>query len=81
MEEQKHEITSSKFSLNVKDFLKGLLVSIGTAALVVIQTSIDAGSFNFDWKQVSIAAVGAGVAYLIKNFFTPAQKVTEAPNN
>lgn len=59
-----------KFSLNTKDFIKGLLVSVLTAILVVVQSTLDAGALTFDWKDIGMAAVGAAIAYLSKNFFT-----------
>jgi hypothetical protein len=65
-------VTSPKFAINWKDSLRGLLVSVGTAVLVIVQNSLDAGDLKFNWKQIGIAAVAAGVTYLVKNFFTPA---------
>jgi len=62
---------SEQFSLNIQDILKGLLMAVLTPALFIIQQSLDKGEFIFNWKQVGIAAVAGGVAYLIKNFLTP----------
>lgn len=56
--------------LKTKDFLKGLLISVGTAVLVVIQQSLSAGALTFDWKAIGMAAAGAAVTYLLKNYFT-----------
>jgi hypothetical protein len=61
---------SGRFSLKVKDFLKGLFMAVGTSVLMVIQNSIDQGEFTFKWKMVAMAAVGSTVVYLLKNFFT-----------
>lgn len=82
-EETKHkiEVTSKKFWLNSKDFLRGLLIAMITAALMVIQNSFDAGELVFNWKQISMAAIGGGVAYLLKNFFQPAQVKQTLNNN
>lgn len=66
-----------KYSLNTKDFLRGLFVSVGTAALVVIQSSLSAGSLVFDWKNIGIAAAAAATAYLLKNYFTDDVKVAK----
>ena len=69
----KVEITSKKFRLNAKDFLRGLLIAMLTAALMAVQNALDAGELVFKWKQITMAAIGGGVAYLLKNFFQPAQ--------
>lgn len=70
--------TSALFSLGLNDFGKGLLVAIGGAVVAAIETSLQAGSLTFDWKAIGTAALAAGVSYLAKNFFTPAQIVTTA---
>jgi len=62
--------TSSFLSLNWRDLVKGLLMAILTPVVVIVQQSIEAGVFTFDWKSIGLAAVGGGIAYLIKNFFT-----------
>lgn len=63
-------LISGKFSLKTKDFLKGLLIAIGTSVLVVIQTSIEQGEFTFKWKTITMVAIGATITYLLKNFLT-----------
>lgn len=61
----------SKFlSLNWQDFGKGMLMAVLTPVLVIIQQSIEQGSWIFDWKIIGLSAIGGGLAYLIKNFFT-----------
>mgnify|MGYP007090099724 CR=1 FL=1 len=61
----------SKFlSVNTRDILKGLLMAILTPAVLIIQNSLEAGSLVFNWRNIGIAAISGGVAYLIKNFFT-----------
>lgn len=73
--------TSKQFSLNFKDIAKAALVAVLTPVLVLVQQSIEAGSLTFDWKHLSMAAIGGGVAYLMKNFFTPSQTVTTPPKS
>ena len=65
-------MASSLFSLNFKDAGKGLLVAFITAFLAGITAAINTGALpTLDQIKVSaIAGVTAGVAYLIKNFFT-----------
>lgn len=71
--------TSKQFSLNLQDLGKGLIVAIVTPALVILQSSIAAGSLVLDWKSIAMASIGGGVAYLLKNFFTPAQTIISLP--
>jgi membrane protein implicated in regulation of membrane protease activity len=68
--------TSPLFSLNLKDLGKGFLVAVGGAVIAAIQSSIQAGSLSFNWKTIGSVALAAGLSYLGKNFFTPAQTVT-----
>ena len=65
---------SDFLKLNLNDILKGLLMAILTPVVVIIQQSLDAGLFVFDWKSIGLAALSGGVAYLVKNFFTAASK-------
>jgi len=72
--------TSPLYSLNFKDLLKGLIVAVGSAVVTTIQTSLQSGSLNFNWKLIGTVALGAGIAYLGKNFFTPASIKTPLNN-
>jgi hypothetical protein len=68
---------SPLFSLNWNDAIKGLIMAVGTPALFIIQQAIANGQFVFNWKQIGMAALAGGVAYLVKNFFTPADPTKE----
>ncbi|MFI5138211.1 MAG: hypothetical protein ACHQIM_10315 [Sphingobacteriales bacterium] len=70
--------TSSLFSLDFKDLGKGLLVAVGGAAIAAVETSVQAGTLTFSWKAIGGAALAAGLSYLVKNFFTPAQTIMPA---
>jgi len=72
--------TSELYSLDLKDIAKGLIIAIGGAVVTTIQTSLQAGSLNFNWKLIGTVALGAGIAYLSKNFFTPASLKTPVNN-
>jgi hypothetical protein len=72
--------TSPLYSLDFKDLLKGLIVAIGSAVVTTIQTSLQSGSLNFNWKLIGTVALGAGIAYLGKNFFTSASIKTPINN-
>jgi hypothetical protein len=65
---------SNFLSLGWKDILKGLLIAILTPVFVVAQQSIENGLLTFDWKAISLAAVGGALAYITKNFFTKPKK-------
>lgn len=75
---EKQTVTSKKFSLDWKDAAKGFVMSVLTAFFTVVYTSLEAGSLEFDWKRIGIVSITAGVAYLVKNFFTPAEVKTPA---
>lgn len=68
-------ITSKKFALNWLDIAKAALMAALTPVLVLIQNSLDAGVFTFNWKNLLMAAIGGFVAYLIKNFFAPTKVI------
>lgn len=73
--------TSKQYSINWQDIIKGLLMAVLTPVIVIIQNSISLGAITFDWKNISMAAIGGGLAYLIKNFMTPAQTVIAGTPN
>ena len=63
---------SKYLSITIKDVLKGAIVavltSIATAVIPILQTGEIPGIEQL--HTILIAGVGAGVAYLLKNFFT-----------
>lgn len=67
----------SKFlALNLADFGKGLLMVIMAAFVTGVYELLQSGPFLFDWvtfKPIVLAAVAAGLSYIIKNFFTNSQ--------
>lgn len=68
---------SAIFTLNVQDWLKGLLVAVLGAVISVIQTSISAEIVTFDWHKIGTVALAAGLAYLSKQFFTGTPKTIQ----
>lgn len=81
MEQQKKvEVSSNQFSVNMKDLAKGLLMTVLGSVLTVVYTSLDAGSLDIDLKKAVIVGVTAGVSYILKNFFEPAQVRTVISN-
>lgn len=71
---------SKQFTLGWIDALKGALVSALASSLVIIQTSLDAGDFTFNWKAIGMTAIGAFVGYLLKNLFEPTKIITIEKN-
>lgn len=73
MEENTTVVTSKKYSLNWLDGAKGLLMAVLAASLTALETTLESGDMVVNWKRVGIAGVIAGIAYLLKNFFTKAE--------
>lgn len=70
------KITSRFLTLNTQDFLKGGIVSVGSAVFAFVAESINKGQFTFDFTTIWHTAAAAGITYLSKNLFTPAKAVT-----
>lgn len=62
--------TSPKFTLQALDFFKSLAVAALSQPILVILTTLSAGTFTINWTEQWHLAVSAGAAYLIKNFFS-----------
>lgn len=69
----KIRITSKMFSLNWHDASRGLIMAVISSSLAFIETNIEAGTFTFHWRSILLTGVSGGIAYLIKNYFQPAQ--------
>ena len=70
------KMNSKIWTLNGNDFIKGLLVTVLTAVITGIYQLIQSNQNFLTWtslKPVCIAAVGAGLAYLLKNFTSNSQ--------
>ena len=70
----KKTLKSEFLRLSKNDILKGILMSIITPVLVVIQQSVVSGVLTLDMNSIKLAAAAGGIGYLIKNFFTPGEK-------
>ena len=62
--------TSKQFTIDWRDGAKGLIVSAVTGALTVAEQALTTTPVVISWKTIGLAALAAGVAYLLKNFFT-----------
>lgn len=75
-------ITSKKFSLQWRDVLRGFIMAGLTSALVVVQQSVESGELKFNWHSICMAAIGGGVAYLLKNWLIePAKTIVTSDSN
>lgn len=61
---------STFLTLNVRDLVNGLIVTVLAAVLTIVQTTVEAGSLNFDWQLIAKAGLTAAISYLIKNLLT-----------
>jgi hypothetical protein len=63
---------STQFSLNWLDVGKAFVMAGLVVVVFGLQTSLSAGAFptGEEWGKIGIAALNAGIAYLIKNFFS-----------
>lgn len=78
--EQKTTVTSKQYQINIKDFLRGALLTVITSVLAFAETSMEAGNFVFDWKMILKVAGLTFVSYLLKNYFQPATLQTKMSN-
>jgi len=58
------------FSLGLKDWIKGLVMAVLAAVVVLIQETIATGSLHFDWQSIGKTALLTAIAYITKNFLT-----------
>lgn len=64
---------SNLFTLNSKDFVKGLTVAVLAAVFTTVAQWLNAPGFDFatfDWGELGKVAAAATMAYLAKNFFS-----------
>jgi len=68
-------MSSNFLKLNTNDLVKGIVIAVLTALLVGLEQIMVPGSLPTltQLKVVGISAVGAGLAYLVKNMFTNSQ--------
>lgn len=71
--------TSKLFTLNVSDFVKGLLMAVLVPVIAIISDSLSKGTLVFDWKLIGITALSGFLGYLVKNFLTPSATVIPNP--
>lgn len=69
--------------LKSNDLIKGFVMAILSVLVTYAGQALDTGSFPTDshtWILEGKIAIGAGIAYLIKNFFTDNKKLAPKEN-
>jgi membrane protein implicated in regulation of membrane protease activity len=69
--------SSKLFSLNIYDFLKGLIVAVLTPIIVFAQGYFANGTLDIEWQALMAVGLSGLLAYLIKNFFSDAPALPE----
>jgi len=61
---------SGFLSLDTKDFIKGLLLSVFTSVISIVYTYVQCGSLVFDTKTIATTALTTALGYIMKNLLT-----------
>lgn len=67
--------TSKTGTLNWRDLLKGLLLTVISAVLTALLPLIQAGNYKLNWEMIITVASITGISYLLKNLGSPAEIV------
>jgi membrane protein implicated in regulation of membrane protease activity len=73
--------SSKLFSLNIYDFLKGLIVAVLTPIIVFAQGYFANGTLDIEWQALMAVGLSGLLAYLIKNFFSDAPALPQVSAN
>jgi membrane protein implicated in regulation of membrane protease activity len=73
--------SSKLFSLNIYDFLKGLIVAVLTPIIVFAQGYFANGTLDIEWQALMAVGLSGLLAYLIKNFFSDSQSLPQVSAN
>lgn len=63
-------MNSPFLTLNTRDFIKGLIVSVLSSVLTIMYQTIQAGSLTFDFKAIGTVAIMSALGYIVKNLMT-----------
>jgi hypothetical protein len=63
-------MNSTLFTLDNKDFIKGLLVAVLSSVITILYNTIQTGSLTFDWKAIGTMALTSALGYILKNLLT-----------
>lgn len=68
-------IESRQWTLNARDFIRGLVMAVLGAVVTIIYESFKAGNLEFDWKKIGYVAAATAIAYIFKNFVEPSKVI------
>lgn len=71
--------TSKRFNLNLSDWSRGLLMAVLVPVIAIIADSINQGVLTFNWRLITMTAIGGGLGYILKNLGSPAKIVINNP--
>ena len=60
-------------TLNTRDYVRGLIVSVLSAVVTIMYQTIQSGSFVFDIKSIAKVGIAAALGYILKNLVTNSQ--------
>lgn len=71
--------TSPLYTINWRDFGKGLLAAVISAAFVTLYKAYSVGGLTgINWDNIADVAIGAGLAYISQKFFSkPEVRLTD----
>ena len=73
--------SSKLFSLNIYDFLKGIIVAVLTPIIVFAQGYFANGTLDIEWQALMAVGLSGLLAYLIKNFFSDSPVLPQVSAN
>ena len=68
-------IISKQGTLDFRNVVQGLVMAVLVPVVTIIQQSLAAETWTFNWKAIGMAAVAGAVGYLIKKFVEPTKVV------
>lgn len=71
--------TSQRYTLNVRDLLRGLLLAVISAVLTALLPLLEEGNFDFNWRAILGVAATTAASYLLKNFLERSKIVITDP--
>lgn len=74
------QILSEQFSLNFRDFVQGAVLAIIAAVVPLVQATLEAGSFTFNWTAIGLTAASTFVAYIVRSFLRTTRVIEVNPS-
>lgn len=68
------------FTLQVKDFIKGLVLTVLASSIAFLYLAVQSPDFSFaaiDWNSLGVVAFSSFLGYLAKNFGSSEKGITE----